>query len=132
MRKIQGKTIFSVLVIALIIAACRGGKDGSTQSSTETGQELFEKQTLGSAAGCKTCHSLESDVVIIGPSLAGVGSRATTRVENQTAEEYLKESILKPDAYLVEGFPSGVMPHYESQLSPEEVDNLVGYLLTLK
>ena len=101
--------------------------------TTETGQELFEKQALGSAAGCKTCHSLEPGVIIIGPSLAGIGSSAGTRVENETAEEYLKESILKPDAHLVEDFPSGVMPYtYESQLSPEEVDSLVGYLLSLK
>jgi Cytochrome c len=129
----KSSLIFWVLITALILSACGGSESSNTQDSAETGQALFEKPALGSVAGCKTCHSLEPGVIVIGPSLAGIGSSAGTRVENETAEEYLKESILTPDAYLVEGFPAGVMPNsYGSQLSPEEVDSLVGFLLTLK
>jgi hypothetical protein len=124
---------FLVLITALMISACGGSEGNDTQKPGETGQELFEKAALGSAAGCKTCHSLEPGVIVIGPSLAGIGGSAGTRLENMTAEDYIKESIMKPDAYLVEGFPSGVMPSsYGSQLSTEEVDSLVSYLLTLK
>ena len=36
------------------------------------------------------------------PSLAGVGTRAADRVPGMTAEEYLRESILYPSAYVVE------------------------------
>jgi Cytochrome c len=129
----KSSLIFWVLITALILSACGGSESSNTQDSAETGQALFEKPALGSVAGCKTCHSLEPGVIVIGPSLTGIGSSAGTRVENETAEEYLKESILTPDAYLVEGFPAGVMPNsYGSQLSPEEVDSLVGFLLTLK
>jgi len=133
MRQIHGGIILCALMMTLIIAGCGGNQGDDTQGSTESGQELFEKAALGSAAGCKTCHSLEPGVIVIGPSLAGIGGSAGTRVENLTAEDYIKESIMKPDAYLVEGFPSGVMPSsYGSQLSTEEVDSLVSYLLTLK
>ena len=133
MRQIHGGIILCALMMTLIIAGCGGNQGDDTQGSTESGQELFEKAALGSAAGCKTCHSLEPGVIVIGPSLAGIGGSAGTRVENITAEDYIKESIMKPDAYLVEGFPSGVMPSsYGSQLSTEEVDSLVSYLLTLK
>jgi mono/diheme cytochrome c family protein len=133
MRQIHGGIILCALMMTLIIAGCGGNQGDDTQGSTESGQELFEKAALGSAAGCKTCHSLEPGVIVIGPSLAGIGGSAGTRLENMTAEDYIKESIMKPDAYLVEGFPSGVMPSsYGSQLSTEEVDSLVSYLLTLK
>jgi hypothetical protein len=133
MRQIHGGIILCALMMTLIIAGCGGNQGDDTQGSTESGQELFEKAALGSAACCKTCHSLEPGVIVIGPSLAGIGGSAGTRLENMTAEDYIKESIMKPDAYLVEGFPSGVMPSsYGSQLSTEEVDSLVSYLLTLK
>lgn len=120
-----------ILMISLLTAACGGS--GASQKTPESGKELFEKATLGSAAGCKTCHSLEPGVVIIGPSLAGIGNLAGSRVEGSSAEQYLEESILKPDAYLVDGYPAGVMPKtYTSQLTPEEVDSLVAFMLSLK
>ena len=50
-----------------------------------------------------------------------------------TAEEYLRESIVDPDAYVVDGFPAGQMlPHYLDILSDEDIDNLVAFLLTLE
>lgn len=126
-----GILLITILMISLLIAACGGSSD--SEKTSESGKELFEKATLGSAAGCKTCHSLEPGVVIIGPSLAGIGNLAGSRVEGSSAEQYLEESILKPDAYLVDGYPAGVMPKtYASQLTPEEVDSLVGFMLSLK
>lgn len=123
--------LFTILIISLLITACGGSND--LERTPESGKALFEKTTLGSAAGCKTCHSLEPGVVIIGPSLAGIGNLAGTRVEGSSAEAYLKESILKPDAYLVEGYPAGVMPKtYASNLTSEEVDSLVAFMETLK
>ena len=58
--------------------------------------------------------------------------RAETRVPGLTAEEYLYESIVDPDAYVVDGFRAGQMlPIYEDRLSPDQIDALVTYLLTL-
>ena len=49
-----------------------------------------------------------------------------------SAEEYIHESIVLPNAYVVEGYPSGVMPqNYGDQLSDAELDAVVQYLLTL-
>lgn len=120
-----------ILIFAIMTAACGGSSD--TEKTPESGKALFEKATLGSAAGCKTCHSLVPGVVIIGPSLAEIGKLAGSRVQGKSAEAYLEESILKPDAYLVEGYPAGVMPKtYASHLTSEEVDSLVAFMLTLK
>jgi cytochrome c551/c552 len=88
------------------------------------GERLFVE------AGCSACHSLEPDVTLVGPSLAGVGSRAATRHPDLTAEAYLLESILKPSEYVVPGFHAGLMPDtFQWQLSAQELADLVAFLL---
>lgn len=97
------------------------------------GRQLYNETALGTNASCRICHSLRPDVVVVGPSFAGVASRAATRVPGMTAEEYLRQSILDPDAYIVEGFPSGTAPpNFAELLTEEQVDDLVAFLLTFK
>lgn len=98
----------------------------------EEGRRIFEQGVRGAATGCRICHSLEPDRVLVGPSLAGVGSRAGSRVPGMTAEEYLRQSILEPDAYVVDGFPAGQMLDiYGDILTDEQVDALVAFLMSL-
>jgi mono/diheme cytochrome c family protein len=53
-------------------------------------------------------------------------------VSGQSAEAYLRESIVDPDAYVVEGFTPGIMPsNYRTQLSDEQITDLVVYLMSL-
>ena len=88
---------------------------------------------MSAQAGCQICHSLEPGRQLVGPSLAGIAVTAQSRVSGQTAEEYLRESILDPDAYIVEGYRSGQMlPIYEEQLSEDEIDALIRFMLTLE
>jgi hypothetical protein len=47
-----------------------------------------------------------------------------------SAEEYLRESIVDPAAYIVEGYPDGMPKAYKILLSEEDIDNLVAFLLT--
>jgi mono/diheme cytochrome c family protein len=85
------------------------------------------------AANCSRCHSASGDTAIVGPSLAGIAARAGERIEGMDAEGYIRDSILNPTAYTVEGFPEGIMPlNFEEELSPEDLDAIVVYLLTLK
>lgn len=95
------------------------------------GKELFNAPALAGQAGCASCHSLEPDVTLVGPSMAGIATRAAQRVSGMSAEEYLKQSLLEPDAYVVEGFPQGVMPAYTG-LSEQELQDLIAFMLTLK
>lgn len=114
-----------VSFVALIAIASCGGEGGAG----ETGQELFASAVLGGQAGCVTCHSLEPDRVVVGPSLAGVGERAATRVPGQSAREYLRTSIVMPDSHVVEGFDSGRMPsNWGAVLTEAEIAALVDYL----
>ena len=65
--------------------------------------------------------------------LAGIASQAGGRVPGMSAEEYLRQSILEPDAYIVEGFSAGTMPSvWDDELSEEQIESLVEYMLTLK
>jgi ferredoxin/mono/diheme cytochrome c family protein len=94
----------------------------------EEGRKVFNAREIG----CQVCHSVRPDDNGVGPSLYGVASRAGDRVEGLTAELYLRQSILLPDQYIVEGWPGGQMlPIYLDRLSEQELDALVTYLLTL-
>lgn len=99
----------------------------------DAGKELFEKAGVATGAGCVICHSTREGQVLVGPSLYDVGDRAATRIPGMSAEEYLRQSILDPNAYVVEGFPANQMlSDYRERLTPQQLDDLVAYLLTLR
>ncbi len=119
------KTLYVVallLLASLMLAACGGGGE-SGGGAADAGKALFAETVIGTQAGCITCHSLDGSVVV-GPSMQGIGSRD---------EAYIRESILDPNADLVEGYPADTMPNvWGTELSGEQVDQLVAYLLSLK
>ena len=122
------KTLYlltAMLIASLLLVACGGGGDTGGNPAAEAGEKLFAESVIGNQAGCSTCHSLADGVVIVGPSMAGIGSRSES--------DGIRESILDPNATLSEGFPADTMPNvWGSELSEEQVDQLVAYLLTLK
>lgn len=81
---------------------------------------------------CASCHSLEPDVVIVGPSLAGVASRASERVPGQTAAVYLRNAILYPSDFIVPGYDDLMAKNLGAALTVDQVDDLVAFLLTLE
>ena len=132
-------TIMIALILALVLVACGGGGDTGNEETGKDpvalGEELYKGTTIGSASspGCITCHSLEEGTTLVGPSHAGVGTNASTLVAGMSAEEYLKESIVEPNAHIVDDFSPGVMyQNYAKELSTEQIDALVEYMLTLK
>ena len=107
--------------------------DAPLAAEADAGRSLYFENTLGTNTGCRLCHSLEPDTVLVGPSFAGVATRAQTRVPGLTAEEYLRQSIVDPNAYVVDGYPAGQMfSNYAEVLSAEDIDNLVAFLMTLE
>jgi nitric oxide reductase subunit C len=106
------------------------------------GQALFR----ASPPACFTCHSTSPGIVLAGPSLAGMATRAEEVVEAEkytgsatTAEEYVRESIVEPHAHITEG-PDffavngrSIMPdNYDTTLTPEQIEHLVAYLMSLR
>lgn len=125
------RRIVTVFVLILLLVGC-GNDEGddnngpTLEPEAAAGRQLFRTH-------CATCHAVEGDRTIVGPSLEGVANRAGSRVDDLDAEGYLHQSIISPNAYIVEGFASGTMPqNFAVDLTSEEVDRLVTYLLTLK
>ena len=94
---------------------------------------------------CNACHSLVPGANMAGPSLAGVATRAQQILASGTyagkakdVDDYLRESIAQPSAYIVAGgmySSDGVsfMPStFGNDLTPEQVTQLVAYLKTFK
>src|SRR5262245_7264532 len=76
--------------------------------------------------GCAACHRATTDLA---PSFVGLAERAATRRPPLTAGEYVYESITRPDAYVVEGYPSGLMPPiYSNRLSDQDLADIIAYL----
>ena len=70
-------------------------------------------------------------VKLVGPSLAGVAKRAATRKADFPAELYLYESITHPEAYVVDGFQSGIMPgNFRQRLNEQQLADLIAFLMT--
>jgi mono/diheme cytochrome c family protein len=100
----------------------------------ENGNAIFH-QGAGIAPMCSSCHiaNPQTDASLTGPTLVGIGSRAATRVQGQDAWTYLYNSIVHPNDYVVEGYVAGVMySNYGQDLTEEQINDLVAYLLTLR
>ena len=91
------------------------------------GERVFN---TASPITCTTCHSLDGTVGL-GPSLQGIAEQAETRIAGMSAEEYIRQSIIDTNAYVVDGFPESLMPvNFSETLTSEELEAVIEYLLT--
>lgn len=89
------------------------------------------EQVFNGEGSCHACHSLEPQQQTVGPSLSGLGARAGSARPDYSAELYLYESIVYPNAHVVAGFHGNVMPAgFKQRLSDQQLADLVAYLLT--
>lgn len=123
------KMVLLSLGILCFSVAC-GGEPTPVPTPTLSPQVQQGKQVF--VRECGACHSFSADTVIVGPSLDGIGARASERIAEQDAQTYLLMSILRPDAYLVEGFEDKMPANFGKKLTGEEVDAIVAYLLTIR
>jgi cytochrome c oxidase subunit 2 len=99
-----------------------GGSEGSLASQ---GENLFQKYA------CNTCHT--NDATGRGPVLIGLYGRDVTLSDNSvlTADDnYIRESILNPQAKIVKGF-TGIMPTFQGQVNEDDLLKLLAYIKSL-
>jgi cytochrome c553 len=127
------RRICLLILFALAIGGCTTPEPIPFESlppgDAERGSALFT-QNVNGAPACSTCHTLDG-TTLVGPGLQGYASRAADRVPNTSAEAYTYESIARPAAHLVEGFPNSMYSQYTQSLSPQQFADLIAYLLTL-
>ncbi len=82
--------------------------------------------------GCVQCHSVDGSAKI-GPTFAelfGSQQALADRSSVLVDENYLRESILEPQAKVRAGYKP-VMPTYQGQLKDEEIAALIAYIKSL-
>jgi mono/diheme cytochrome c family protein len=93
----------------------------------KAGEEIYK--TKGT---CDICHRIGQKGTRA-PDLGGVGSRAANRKAGMSAKAYIIESLINPNAYLVEGYPP-IMPAVDKPpiaLNRSEVWALTAFLESL-
>jgi cytochrome c oxidase subunit 2 len=92
-------------------------------ATPERGAALFQ------AKGCATCHDGPSSAaaISVGPDLGELPNVAATREPGMSAEAYVRQSIRTPQAFVVAGYTTVLMPTLP--VDDQELDALVRYLL---
>lgn len=124
------RTRFIVQPFGLVVPTPTPERDEpAPDDGAELGLHIFEGHAEVVSPPCTLCHAVGRAAV--GPDLAGVASRAAGRVQGLTSEEYLRQSVLEPRAYVVEGWPN-IMPSYQGQMTDDQLKALIAYLMTLE
>jgi len=100
-------------------------------TSLTMGSPAFEGQRLFQGLSCISCHRADSGAR--GPSLSGLYGQPVHLADGTTVtadENYIRESILYPNAKIVAGFQP-IMPTFLGQLNEEQVLDLVNYIKSL-
>ncbi len=106
-------------------------EEGTTMDESippdQRGERLFNTRA------CYTCHSIEGKQMV-GPPLNGIFGKPVPLEDGSEAtvdENYIRESILEPQASIVAGYQP-VMPTYQGVLKDSEIDALIAYIKSLE
>jgi cytochrome c oxidase subunit 2 len=99
----------------------------ATMSPEDAGLKLY------SVLGCQQCHTT-TDAAGIGPTWAGLFEKERVFKDGSKRiadENYLRQSILEPQAEIVAGFDP-VMPTYQGRVKDDGLAAIIAYIKSLK
>jgi cytochrome c oxidase subunit 2 len=97
-----------------------------TMSPVDAGRKLYQVR------GCQQCHSADGSSKT-GPTFLNLFGREEVMVGGEVIisdENYIRESILEPNARVVDGYEA-VMPTYQGRLSDPEIGAIIEYIKSL-
>jgi cytochrome c551/c552 len=116
-------------LLALVVAGC--GSEGTVRALPETVVGTVKAEAPGKAIflqqGCNGCHTYQpaGSVATVGPDLDKLPEYA--KKAKQPLDAFVRESIVKPGAYVQKGF-ANVMPKQYASLPKSDIDALVEFL----
>jgi mono/diheme cytochrome c family protein len=86
-------------------------------------------KALFPAQGCSACHTFKpaGSTAQVGPDLDDLAA-AAQKANRGSLEQYTRESIVDPGAYVVPGYTNGVMPTNFASLGDKKIADLVAFL----
>lgn len=118
--------------VVVLAAGCGGEGTVSPVPQTVEGTVATEPSATGDAAagkqvflatGCGGCHAFKA-----AGSSGNVGPNLDQTLKGKPAD-FVKQSIVDPNAVIAKGFQPGIMPGgYGSQLSAKQLADLVAFL----
>jgi Cytochrome c len=102
--------------------------DLTTADMVTVGRQIMDTKGL-----CFTCHTIGRTGALRFPDLAGVGTRAQTRVPGLSDVEYFAQTLYEPEAFIVPGFNPGmpVINRPPIGLTDQEILCVIAYLQSL-
>jgi cytochrome c oxidase subunit II len=120
---------FAAWLGAALPASPVPGTPGTPQAPLAVGGQLAFQRF-----GCVACHTPTS--AVLAPRLDGIFGRPVRLANGQTVtadEEYIRESILRPNAKISAGYAApSLMPTYEGQLDTRALNELVEFIRRLR
>jgi cytochrome c oxidase subunit 2 len=111
-----------------------------TKESGLSDDPVERGQKWATQFGCISCHSVDG-TKIVGPTWAGVFGSTETMTDGSSVtvdEAYITESILRPNAKVVQGFPAGVMPQQfidpisKLPISDQQIQDIIAFIKSLQ
>ncbi len=93
------------------------------QGNADRGKTLFITQA------CRTCHSLDKREVLAGPTFQNIFTTSATREKGLNAKEYIYESVVNPNKYVVDGYQPYLMTQeFAKTISPQDMADLMAWI----
>ena len=126
------KYIFKAFNFYFIVCVCISCSNDS-YNKIELGDRESKGKDIFIKMACNACHSIDGKLKL-GPSIKNQFGKEIRHTDGSVKiinEAYIRESIVDPLKFIVEGY-TPIMPSYKPILSDEDINNIVAYIKALK